>query len=49
MQISKKYTHYAAIVLFLFFGARLLYESSTAKDTVRVSCLRCLGGGLARS
>jgi hypothetical protein len=29
-QISKKYTHYAAIALFFFFGARSLWEAYTS-------------------
>lgn len=31
--LSKKVTHYACIVLFLFFGARLLYDVLTSEET----------------
>lgn len=33
-QISKQYTHYAAIALFLFFGLRTLYEVFTGEEAV---------------
>lgn len=36
LQISKKYTHWAAIALFFFFGARSLYDAITGE--VRVRC-----------
>ena len=29
LQISRKYTHWAATALFLFFGVRMLYEAVT--------------------
>lgn len=35
LQISKKYTHYAAITLFLYFGLRMLYEVAVGGDSVR--------------
>ncbi|KAK9904697.1 hypothetical protein WJX75_000756 [Coccomyxa subellipsoidea] len=31
--ISKKYTHYAAILLFMYFGLRMLYEVAVGGDT----------------
>ncbi len=34
-QISKKYTHYAAIGLFFFFGARSLWEAYSSSGGVR--------------
>lgn len=30
-QISKKYTHWAAVALFFFFGARSLYDAITGE------------------
>jgi putative Ca2+/H+ antiporter (TMEM165/GDT1 family) len=35
LQISKKYTHYAAIILFLYFGLRMLFEAGFGGDSVR--------------
>lgn len=41
-QISKKYTHYAAIALFFFFGARSLWEAYNSGGGVSVlSCCSC--------
>ena len=34
LQISKKYTHYAATLLFFFFGARMLWEAAQARAGV---------------
>lgn len=33
-QISKKYTHYAAILLFFFFGGRSLWEAYSSSGGV---------------
>ena len=35
VQISKKYTHYAAITLFMYFGLRMLYDVATGAESVR--------------
>ena len=34
MQISKKYTHYGAIVLFMYFGLRMLYDVAFGGESV---------------
>ena len=34
MQISKKYTHYGAIVLFMYFGLRMLYDVAIGGEAV---------------
>ena len=34
LQISKVYTHYAATLLFFFFGLRSLYDAFFKKDDV---------------
>ena len=34
-QISRTYTHYGATMLFLYFGARMLYDVATGADSVR--------------
>ena len=36
-QISKKYTHYGAILLFMYFGLRMLYDVLTGAESVRAS------------
>jgi hypothetical protein len=36
-QISKVYTHYAAVALFFFFGLKTLYDAFFKKDEVRFS------------
>lgn len=35
VQISKKYTHYGAIVLFMYFGLRMLYDVAFGGEAVR--------------
>ena len=34
MQISKKYTHYGAIILFMYFGLRMLYDVAFGGESV---------------
>ena len=34
LQISKKYTHYGAIILFMYFGLRMLYDVAFGGETV---------------
>ena len=34
LQISKKYTHYGAIILFMYFGLRMLYDVAFGGESV---------------
>ena len=34
LQMSKKYTHYGAIILFMYFGLRMLYDVVFGDESV---------------
>lgn len=50
MQISKTYTHYAATILFFFFGFKTLYDVFLGEgvSTSAACCLRVWPGGIGQ-
>ena len=43
LQMSKKYTHYGAIILFMYFGLRMLYDVAFGCESVgSLSLLMCI-------
>ena len=49
MQISKKYTHYGAIVLFMYFGLRMLYDVAFGGESVGHSFMLMLSSDTGTS
>lgn len=49
LQISKKYTHYGAIVLFMYFGLRMLYDVAFGGEAVCTLALLILHMAIARN